>query len=159
MINRQLKHNYEMAKMFENNKGIQSLIGRFSEIFFQLVESENFDPRTVKFAHIVPKGEEDKLVLTLQSAEYLTAPLVEGEVDIKSASYKLVGVVKSFYSSFLTANSSLSGFIDSCPGFCDCIYLIAEYLLERFKGKDITEFSIMNGDNLVGDLVFYIYFK
>lgn len=158
MIEHKLREASKMAELFETCDQARALIKRFSQIFFQVAHAEGFDPRTMEFDGMVPTGEPDKIVLTLSRALYLTEPLQEVPVDIKSTSYKLVRYIKSFYASFLAENGWMSGFVENCPGFCDCVFMIMRYILTRYEEhKKVNSFQIVCGDNAASDLVFYIY--
>jgi hypothetical protein len=153
-----LRSTHEMAELFEDSEPVRKLVKEFSRQFFQMAHSEGFDPRSIEFEGMVPVGEPDKVVLTLQKASYLTEPITETPPNIQSASYQLVRRIRSFYSSFLAENGWVEGFVEVCPGFCSCVLVLMDYVLERVKSrKALTHFDIDCGDNVAGDLVFFVH--
>lgn len=152
-----LKRTRKMAMMFETKPKIRELVNTFSRKFFEMCKAEEFDIRTVEFEAIVPNSDPRKIVLTLQKANYLDSPIKEIPPHKNSASYMLVRQLQSFYASFLADNGWVEGLIDQCPGFCDCVFSIAAYILEQTKGAfDIRGYSITVGDNAAGDLCLFI---
>jgi hypothetical protein len=159
MIEGALKRTRQMAIMFESKENIRKLINEFSRKFFDMAKAENFDVRTIEFEAIVPNSDQRKIVLTLQKANYLDSPIKDIPPHKSSASYMLVRQIQSFYASFLAGNEWLEGLIDQCPGFCDCIFSVAAYLMEcGGTVADLRNHHITVGDNAAGDLCFFITF-
>jgi hypothetical protein len=154
-----LERTHKMANMFETKSKIRELINKFSCMFFDMAKAENFDVRTIEFEAIVPNSDERRIVLTLQKANYLDSPIKDIPPHKNSASYMLVRQIQSFYASFLAGNEWVEGLIDQCPGFCDCIFSVAAYLMEKTNASvDIRDYNITCGDNTAGDLCFFITF-
>lgn len=159
MIESKMREAYRMAELFETSPAIKALITTFAQTFFQMAHSEGYDPRTVVFDGFSPQGEPDKLVMVLQRADYLKEPITEMPARVQSASYQLVRHMRSFYASFLASNDWVAGFTELCPGFCDCIYMLMGYVVQRYTEahKVLKNFAIDCGDSAANDLVFYIY--
>ena len=152
-----LQRTRKLALMFETKPRIRELINVFSRKFFDMAKAEEFDVRTMEFEAIVPNSDPRKIGLTLQKANYLDSPIKEIKPHKNSASYMLVRQLQSFYASFLADNEWVEGLIDQCPGFCDCVFSIAAYLLEATNGSvDIRGFNITVGDNAAKDLCVFI---
>ena len=158
-----LQRTYKLAKLYESNPKMRRLIQDFLESFVQMLHTEGFDPRTVKFEMITPKGEPNKLVLTLQEAQYLdgqTLEQLEERENVRGASYQFVRVLRSFYASLLAENGRMQGLVDACSGLCDCIFNLGAYMLERYDcGRKLRGYAISCGDNAAGDLVFFIHLE
>lgn len=154
-----LRDSARLASIYEDRAPLRRVVQRFLQTFFQMTHSEGFDPRTIEFDCIVPRGEPDKVVMTLQRAEYLKEPLKENDDYQRSPSYQLVRQVRSVYAAFLAENGWLAGFVDNCPGLCNCVFALLRYAAEREydRQQPIQGATIMCGDNIAGDLVFFVH--
>ena len=128
----------QLYKMVVNNPKIKASLFSLAYRVIEMVHAEGFDPTTVDFQVMAIKGEENKLHLTLTKAEYTTKPLIEAPDDKVSSA--IVRMVDSLYKA-IGANSSMMGFLNVCPGLCDALYSVANYILEAHYSKHRKDFQ------------------
>lgn len=160
-MKRLLETTYALGKMYEKNPIVRGLLQSFTSKFLQLCNAERFDPRSIVLGVFSPKSEPDKMVVTLEKALYLQEPFKVPPPNFNSASQLFVRKFKSLYSSFLASNGRVEDFVRCCDELCNALFVITHYIAERQASsvKTLKGYDIMLGDNLAGDLVFYIYLK
>lgn len=155
-----LYYTYELAEMFSTKRNIRQLLLDYTAKFYQMVHVESFDVRTISMEGLVPKGEPNKIVLSLEHGEYVDSAVKELVDNKNSASYQLLRAIRSFYAAFLAENGNVFSMVAQSEGFCTSIFSLAMYLYEYTKGnRDLDEYRIDCGDNFGGDLVFYVSFR
>lgn len=127
MFDRQYHIGTQLYKMVMYNDKIKKSVLALGHRIIEMVHSERFDPQSIEFNVMVPKGEENKFHITLIKAEYSTKPIIEAADD--QATTSLVRVVDSLFKA-VGATSAMLGFLNVCPGLCNVIYSVCNYLNE-----------------------------
>ena len=141
MFDHKLIKGVELFKMMKNNPNIRDSIFGVIRRFIDFTLQGRYNPLTMQFETLTPRGEHNKLFLVLQVAEYMEEPLPEHHYDPYDSSAIMVNHVQSLYQAVLGHNGEVATFIHYCPTLAQNVYSIADYIYEEFYRHSRKDFS------------------
>ena len=130
-----------LYRMMCNCPNIRKSVLGFMKRAISMIHAESYNPTTVEFLSLSPAGEEHKIVVILDKAEYMQEAMKIPEVSPNESSYQLTGFVDSLYKAIVGYNGAIEGFLKYCPGLATVTYAIARHIYLQWYGhrqKDIA---------------------
>lgn len=124
-----LRRGVLLHKMMHKCPKIKRSILNLIKRIITLIHSESFNPASVEFMSMSPAGEEDKIIIVLDKAEYMSEPLIEPEAHPSDSTYQMTSFVDSLYKAIVGHNGAMEGFLACCPGLATVTYSVANHLL------------------------------
>lgn len=141
MFDHNLRAGVEMYKMLRGNPKIRESIFGIIRRIVDFTLQGRYNPLTMEFNMISPRGESNKIFMVLQCAEYMAEPLPEFKYDKNDSSAVMVGFVNSLYQAILGHNSEIATFIHYCPTLATNIYALTNFIYLNFYRYSRKDFS------------------
>lgn len=141
IFDKNLRRSVELYKMLKLNPKIRASVFGVIRRIVDFVLQGPYNPQTIEFSVLSPRGETNKIFMVLQVAEILDTPLPEYNPHPGEASEQMVGFVNSLYSAILGHNSEVAMFMEYCPDLATNIYAISNFIYDHFYQYTRKDFS------------------
>ena len=131
------QHNLALGKnihhMMSHNPHIRDTLVELMRQIICIIQTERFDPLTVKFDISSPAGLPDKVVVLLSEAQYSKAPINEAVLPSPAdPNNQLLGFVDSLYKALMENNPTALAWIRMCPSLCATLFSVAAYIYNHY---------------------------
>lgn len=132
MFDWNLRLGVELYKMLRNNPNIRDSVFGVIRRVIEFTLQGRYDPLTLEFDMMSPRGEWNKIFMVLKCAEYREAPLPEFSYDPHDSSAIMVNYVNSLYQAILGHNSEIAMFVHYCPTLATNVYALTNYIYQNY---------------------------